>query len=373
MSEFRGRQVAFLDLTETNPTRVGVVYPPDLLGSLADSTAMAYQPESLGLPGARRAIAADYAEDGFVVEADRIILTASTSEAYALLFKLLANPGDEVLVPQPSYPLFESLTTLESVVAAPYHMDYHGVWSIDRESLTRAANSRTRAVLIVSPNNPTGSMLRSSDREWLASLCGDRQWALIADEVFAGYPLRPARDAVSCLGENRALTFVLGGLSKSAGLPQLKLGWIAVSGPNALTSQAIERLDVICDTYLSVSTPVQVAAPVLLAAGRSVRDAIRARVSGNLASLERLLGGASSMTLLPPEGGWSAAIRVPAVESEEALVLRLLRDHHVLVHPGFFFDFPGEAYIVVSLLPEPAVFSDAMARVMTAISEGPVS
>jgi len=373
VSALRDRKVAFLDLTETNPTRVGVTYPPDVLRSLADPAAAAYQPESLGLPQARAAIAADYAADGVTVDPDRIVLTASTSEAYALLFKLLADPGDEVLVPQPSYPLFESLTSLESVVAAPYHLDYHGVWSIDRDSLMRAANSRTRVVLVVSPNNPTGSMLRSADRDWLASLCNEREWALVADEVFAGYPLRPARDAVSCIGETRALTFVLGGLSKSAGLPQLKLGWIVASGPDALVSQALERLDVMCDTYLSVSTPVQVAAPALLAAGRSIRDSIRARIATNLASLARLLAGASSITVLPPEGGWSVAVRVPAVESEEALVLRLLRDHNVLVHPGFFFDFASEAYIVVSLLPEPSVFDNAMGRVITALAEGPAS
>ncbi|HVQ42562.1 MAG TPA: pyridoxal phosphate-dependent aminotransferase [Vicinamibacterales bacterium] len=373
VSALRDRQVAFLDLTETNPTRVGVTYPPDLLRSLADPAAAAYQPESLGLPQARAAIAAEYAADGVIIDPDRIVLTASTSEAYALLFKLLADPGDQVLVPQPSYPLFESLTSLEAVVSTPYHLDYHGVWSIDRDSLMRAANSRTRAVLVVSPNNPTGSMLRSADRDWLASLCREREWALIADEVFAGYPLRPARDAVSCAGEARALTFVLGGLSKSAGLPQLKLGWIAVSGPDALVRQSIERLDLMCDTYLSVSTPVQVAAPALLAAGRSIRDSIRTRISTNLASLERLLAGASSMTLLPPEGGWSVALRVPAVEPEEALVLRLLRDYHVLVHPGFFFDFASEAYIVVSLLPEPSAFDTAMGRVITSIAEGPAS
>ena len=373
VSALRDRQVAFLDLTETNPTRVGVTYPPDLLRSLADPAAAAYQPESLGLRQARAAIAAEYAADGVIVNPDRIILTASTSEAYALLFKLLADPGDQVLVPQPSYPLFESLTSLEAVVSTPYHLDYHGVWSIDRDSLMRAANSRTRAVLVVSPNNPTGSMLRSADRDWLASLCNEREWALVADEVFAGYPLRPARDAVSCIGETRALTFVLGGLSKSAGLPQLKLGWIVASGPDALVSQALERLDVMCDTYLSVSTPVQVAAPALLAAGRSIRDSIRARIATNLASLARLLAGASSITVLPPEGGWSVAVRVPAVESEEALVLRLLRDHNVLVHPGFFFDFASEAYIVVSLLPEPSVFDNAMGRVITALAEGPAS
>jgi aspartate/methionine/tyrosine aminotransferase len=216
-------------------------------------------------------------------------------------------------------------------------------------------------------------MLRAADRDWLASLCADRQWAIIADEVFAAYPLHPGRDAVSCAGETRALTFVLGGLSKSAGLPQLKLGWIVINGPDALVSQAIDRLDVICDTYLSVSTPVQVAAPALLAAGRGIRKSIRERISANLASLERLLGNASSISLLPPEGGWSVALRVPAVESEEALVLRLLRDQHVLVHPGFFFDFATEAYIVASLLPEPSVFDTAVGRVITSIVEGPAS
>ena len=373
VSALRDRQVAFLDLTETNPTRVGVTYPPNLLRSLSDPSAAVYQPEPLGLPQARAAIAAEYAAEGATIDPDRIFLTVSSSEAYALLFKLLADPGDQVLVPQPSYPLFESLTSLESVLSTPYHLDYHGVWSIDRDSLTRAANNRTRAVLVVSPNNPTGSMLRSADRDWLASLCGERKWALIADEVFAGYPLRPARDAVSCIGETRALTFVLGGLSKSAGLPQLKLGWIAASGPEALVRQAIERLEVMCDTYLSVSTPVQIAAPALLAAGRTIRDGIRARISTNLASLDRLLAGASSISVLPPEGGWSVALRVPAVEPEEALVLRLLRDHHVLVHPGFFFDFASEAYLVVSLLPEPSVFNIAMNGVITALAEGPAS
>jgi len=373
VSALRDRQVAFVDLTETNPTRVGLAYPANVLQSLADPAAAIYQPESLGLPSARAAIAAEYAADGAVIPADRVVLTASTSEAYALLFKLLADPGDQVLVPQPSYPLFESLTSLESVAAMAYHLDYHGVWSIDRDSFMRAANSRTRAVLVVSPNNPTGSMLRAADRDWLVSLCAERQWALIADEVFAGYPLRPARDAVSCAGEARALTFVLGGLSKSAGLPQAKLGWILVSGPDALVGHALERLDVMCDTYLSVSTPVQVAAPALLTAGRAIRDNIRARISTNLAALERIIGDSSSVTLLPPEGGWSVALRVPAVESEEALVLRLLNDHHVLVHPGFFFDFPSEAYIVVSLLPESSLFDKAMRTTVAAVTGGPAS
>lgn len=373
VAAFRDRKVAFLDLTETNPTRVGLEYPPGVLRSLSDPAAATYTPESFGLLDARAAIAAEYAASGHPVRPEHVVLTASTSEAYALLFKLLADHGDQVLVPQPSYPLFESLTALESVVATPYHLDYHGGWSIDRDSLLHAANSRTRAVLVVSPNNPTGSMLHAADRDWLAGLCNDREWALIADEVFAEYPLRPARDAVSCLGEARALTFVLGGLSKSAGLPQVKLGWIVASGPDAVVRQALDRLDVICDTYLSVSTPVQVAAPALIAAGREIRDRIRERIATNLATLERVLGSSSSITLMPPEGGWSVALRVPAVESEEALVLRLLHDHQVLVHPGFFFDFAGEAFLVVSLLPEPAVFEKAVGCIVTAVAEGATS
>ncbi len=257
--------------------------------------------------------------------------------------------------------------------ARPYRLDYHDGWAIDRESVLRALTPRTRAVLVVSPNNPTGSMLRRDDREWLASLCGDRAIAIIADEVFADYPLRPRRGAVSCVGESRALTFVLGGLSKSAGLPQVKLGWMIVSGPPDLAARAMERLEVLGDTYLSVSTPVQVAAPALIDAGRGIRAAIQERVAANLACLERLVGADSAVSVLPPEGGWSVVLRVPATQPEETLVLRLLHEAHVLVHPGFFFDFADEAFLVLSLLPEPDVFDAAVRRLLPLAGGGQVA
>ena len=358
----RERGVPLLDLTETNPTAVGLPYPEDLLAPLAGAGALRYAPDPLGLASAREAVARAYGSAG--VDAGQVMLTASTSEAYALLFKLLCDPDDNVLVPQPSYPLFESLTALEAVQARPYRLDVHANWAIDRDGLVRALTARTRAVLVVSPNNPTGSLLRDDDRDWLAAFCAARGLAIISDEVFAGYLLRPRPGAASCVGESRALTFALGGLSKSAGLPQVKLGWMVVSGPGDLASRALERLEVIGDAYLSVSTPVQVAAPALIDAGRQVRSAIQRRLAANLARLERLIGADSPVSLLPPEGGWSAVLRVPATQTEEALVLRLLDQAHVLVHPGFFFDFADEAFVVVSLLPDPAVFERAVQRLL---------
>jgi aspartate/methionine/tyrosine aminotransferase len=369
----RSARVPVLDLTETNPSMVGLACPPGALAALANPEASRYAPEPFGLPAARAAVAADYLRAGHHVDPDAVVLTASTSEAYALLFKLLCDPADEVLIPQPSYPLFESLTRLEAVTARPYRLDFHGAWSIDRESVDRAWTTRTRAVLVVSPNNPTGSILRRDDRDWLASRAAERGSALISDEVFADYPLRPARDGVSLLGEARALTFVLGGLSKSAGLPQVKLGWLVAGGPAGLVHEAMARLEVICDTFLSVSTPVQVAAPALIDAGRDLRARIQARIAANLASLDGIAGTDSAVSVLPPEGGWSVVLRVPATTSEEALVLRLLDDAHVLVHPGYFFDFAGEAFLVASLLPEPAQFEEAMRRLVRAIGDGRIA
>lgn len=370
VAALRAQRVPLLDLTETNPTSVGLAYPPDVLAPLSGAGGLRYTPDPLGLPAAREAVAQEYARAGVAVDPARIVLTASTSEAYALLFKLLCDPGDEVLVPHPSYPLFESLTGLEGVIAESYGLDYHGLWSIDRDRVDRALSSRTRALLVVSPNNPTGSMLRGDDRDWLAQRCGARGIALISDEVFADYPLKPARDRTTLVGEDRALTFVLGGLSKSAGLPQVKLGWILVNGPAAAVDQALARLEIICDTFLSVSTPVQVAAPALIAAGRQIRGAIQPRIAANLACAEQLVGDGSPVTILPPEGGWSVVLRVPATDTEEALVLRLLNEAHVLVHPGFFFDFADEAYLVASLLPESGIFMEAMTRVVRVASGG---
>ena len=358
-----------LDLTESNPTVVGLPYPDDLLAPLSDSRARVYTPDPRGLASARAVVAAEYARGQSRVSPDRIVLTSSTSEAYATLFKLLCNPGEAVLVPHPSYPLFELLTGLEGVEARPYALEYHGVWSIDRSSLEQTIAADVRAVLVVSPNNPTGSMLRADDREWLVATCARHHLAIVSDEVFSDYPLSPRRDATSLVGESRALTFVLGGLSKSAGLPQVKLGWMLVDGPPALAAEALERLDLVADTYLSVSTPVQIGLPRLIEAGRGIRAAIASRTQENLASLRRLVDAYPAITVREPEGGWSVVLEVPAMMSDEALVLRIL-DAHVLVHPGYFFDFARGAFLVVSLLPRPDVFREAIDRVLPIASGG---
>lgn len=364
IAELRSANVPLLDLTETNPTRVGLPISADALVPLADARAQVYQPSPRGLDVARAAVAADYARRGLDVPSDRVVLVASTSEAYAILFKLLCDPGDEVLVPQPSYPLFELLTRLDGVVARPYRLDYHGRWSIDRDSLERALSPRTRAVLVVSPNNPTGSWLHRADRDWLVDRAAARGFACIADEVFADFPLMARPDHCSMVGVSGALTFALGGLSKSVGLPQVKLGWIAVSGPESEVQAALDRLDLINDTYLSASTPVQVAAASLLAQGAATRRAIAARVAGNLDVLRATAHAHPSLTLREPEGGWSAVIEVPAIAPEETLVLDLVQRLHVVVHPGYFFDFEREAFLVVSLLPEPEVFAQALDRLL---------
>lgn len=363
--------VEVLDLTCSNPTRAGIPYPEDLLRSLADPRALSYDPDPLGLPAARAAVAGELARRGLRVDPACIALTASTSEAYGLLFKLLCDPGDEVLVPTPSYPLFEHLAALDSVRARPYALDRHAAWRIDVPALAAACTPRTRAILVVSPNNPTGSWLHRDDLAALARLCAERELALIGDEVFADYPLAEAPAAASVLDQAEALTFALGGLSKSIGLPQVKLGWIAAAGPAPAVRAALDAYEIVADTYLSVSTPVQVAAPALLRDGAAVREAIRARTRRNLAALRERAAAVPEVTVPPVEAGWSAVIQVPAVRSEEALVLELLEHDRVLVHPGYFFDFPREAFLVVSLLPEPAAFDAGVARVLARAASRP--
>lgn len=352
------------DLTESNPTRVGLQYPEDLLFPLADARALDYDPQPLGLWAARAAVAADFRRRGIVLAADRVALTASTSEAYALLFKLLCNAGDEVLVPHPSYPLFEHLTRLESVRAAPYALEYHGSWRIDVASVRQAMSERTRAIVVVSPNNPTGSILHEDDLAQLAEIAAATGVPLVGDEVFADYRLDPAPNATHVLADDRVLAFSLGGLSKSAGLPQLKLGWIGIGGPSDRVDEVLAAYEIVADTYLSVATPVQAAAAVLIERGAAIRAQIHARLTRNLAALRQAASGFPSIAVLPVEGGWSAVLQVPAVATEEGLVLALLEHDDVLVHPGYFFDFPREAFVVVSLLAEPATFDRAIARVL---------
>ena len=368
VSAARESGVPLLDLTETNPTAVGLTYPSDLLAGLADPAALRYAPSPLGDRGAREAVAA---AAGPGATADRICLTASTSEAYSLIFKLLCDPGDEVLVPRPSYPLFDLLTGLESVRPVSYRLDRHGGWCLDRRGIEQGVSPRTRAVLVVSPNNPTGSRLHDDDREWLAGLAAEREIAIIADEVFADYLLQPAAPARSLIGESRALVFTLGGLSKSAGLPQVKLAWAVVSGPDALVQAAMARLEIVADTYLSVSTPVQCAARRLIGAGREIRRQITARLASNLQTLRHVVAGEPLLTLLEPEGGWSAVLRLPASRSETEWIMRLISEMSVVAHPGYFFDFDEEAFLVLSLLPEPDVLAEGARRIARLVAAVP--
>jgi alanine-synthesizing transaminase len=366
LHRLRASGVMVDDLTESNPTRVGIEYPSAIADALNHPGSTVYEPLPFGLPAARRAVAGDFERRGLEVARERIVLTASTSEAYSLLFKLLCDPGDEVLVPVPSYPLFDYLAALDSVVVRPYRLEHHGEWSCDTDGLASAVTPATRAVIVVNTNNPTGSYLKRPELEAITSICLKHQLALVGDEVFAEYRLDadPAR-ICSVLAQQDVLTFALGGLSKSAGLPQLKLGWIAVGGPDQLVKPALDRLELICDTYLSVSTPVQLAAARLLDQGGLVRSRIRDRVSRNYARLHDLAAGFASERVLRSEGGWYAIVQVPATQSEESLVLQILEHDHVLVHPGYFFDFPREAFLVVSLLPAPEVFDRAVNRVLT--------
>jgi aspartate/methionine/tyrosine aminotransferase len=360
----RAAGAQILDLTASNPTQAGLCYPEsEILAALAVPAALRYEPEPRGLAPARQAIAGYYAARGERVDADDVIVTASTSESYALLFKLLASPGDEVLVPAPSYPLFELLAALESVELARYplvHAPGLG-WRIDRAALRAALSPRTRAVVVVHPNNPTGSYVSNEERAWLEGLCAQRGLALIADEVFLDY----GRGGEASFAQTRgALAFALSGLSKLAGLPQLKLGWMALAGPEPARRSARERLEFIADAYLSVGAPVQHAAPVLLGLRDGVQRQIRERIAENEARLSERCAGASGCRMLEREGGWYALLELDPETDEEATCVSLLEDRGVLVHPGFFFDFERPGMLVLSLLCAPEVFAEGVRRVI---------
>jgi alanine-synthesizing transaminase len=354
-----------LDLTSSNPTRAGLRYPEaEILAALASPAALAYQPDPRGLASARAAISAYYASRGESVDPEDLVLTASSSESYALLFKLLADPGDEVLIPAPSYPLFDVLAGLESVRLVRYplvHAAGEG-WRIQREALEAALSPRTRAIIVVHPNNPTGSYLRGDEKDWLEALCASRELPLIADEVFLDYSR--AAGEISFASTRGALAFALSGLSKLVGLPQLKLGWIALAGPARARERARERLEFIADAYLSVGAPVQHAAPILLQLRGAVQGQIRERVEANEARLRERCASAASLRPLEREGGWYAVLELSESVDEEAFCIRLLERHGVLVHPGYFFDFQRPGVLVVSLLAEPETFAEGVARLI---------
>lgn len=354
------------DLTESNPTRCGLLGGAEqLLGALAHTANLWYEPAPLGLEVARAAVARYYADKGVAIAPDRICLTASTSEGYAFLFRLLADPGDDILVPRPSYPLLDFLAGLNDVHLVPYPLVYNGAWRMDLDALRPAAGPRARAVVAVQPNNPTGSFVRARERDALGGLCGERGLALIVDEVFGDYAFGGAEaDAPTLAGTPGALTFVLSGLSKVCALPQMKLAWIAASGPEDLVRQAMARLEVIGDTYLSVGTPIQRALPLLLAHRAGIQERIRARLEANRKTLEGRAAPGGAVEVLQAEGGWYAVLRVRGVTDDEAWALRLLEEQGVHVHPGYLFDFPEPGFVVVSLLPGEDVFAEGVGRLL---------
>ena len=356
-----------LDLTESNPTRASIPYDTNaVLSALALPAAMTYEPAPFGLLRAREAVSRELSACGARVDPSRIVLTASTSEAYSFLFKLLADPGDEVLVPAPSYPLLEHLARFESVQAVSYRLAYDGAWHIDLDSVRSAISPRTRAVVVINPNNPTGSYLKKDEFDALASL----GLPLVSDEVFSRFPLRedPSRASTILETDIAGLAFSLGGLSKLAALPQMKLAWIAVAGAKERVDGALARLEVIADAFLSVGTPVQHAISALLGSRTTPARAILDRTRANLDHLRCAVRG-SAASLLDVEGGWYATLRLPRTLGEEQWVVTLLEQDGVYVHPGHFFDFAEEAYVVVSLLTPEDMLHEGVRRIVRRVSD----
>ena len=392
----RAGKAKLLDLTVSNPTRVGLQYDDAaILAALHSPSALDYDPQAKGLLAARQAVAAYYADRNGAqknaannvpdISTDRIILTTSTSEGYSFVFRLLCNAGDELLVPKPSYPLFEFLADLQDVKLVPYPLIYDHGWQMDFPSLEKAVTTRTRGVVVVHPNNPTGSYVKAEEFGPLNAFCRAHGLALIVDEVFLDYrleleepntrslharmdrtsPIQPlGRDDNSSFARNSdVLTFTLSGLSKISALPQMKVAWVVTSGPEQEAEQAMERLEVIADTYLSMNAPIQWALPTLLEQRKNIQGQLLARVQKNLAQLDRKLVGQACQRL-QVEGGWNAVLRVPVTRSDEELAIALVREQSVLVHPGHFYDFPGDGYLVLSLIAPEAEFSSGMGKVL---------
>jgi alanine-synthesizing transaminase len=361
------------DLTQSNPTHCGFTYPPSLLAALTDPRALDYDPQPNGLLPARQAISAYYAAHGVALDPQQIVLTTSTSEAYSFLFRLLCDPGDEILTLQPGYPLFDFLAALDDVRLTAVPLVYENGWQIDPESIRRAITPRTRAIVVVHPNNPTGHFTKPSEAEQLARLCREFRLSLIFDEVFLDYSFVGA-PATFARGLPGVPVYVVSGLSKIAALPQMKAAWIVVTavapGPGLnqanddSTAQALARLEVIADTFLSMNAPIQWALPAWLAGRSAIQQQIRSRVAANLAVLDRNLaeaiGTASAVQRLALEGGWYAILRIPALNPDDHTVLALL-ERGVWVHPGYFFGMPESGWLVLSLLPPEPEFSNGVA------------
>jgi alanine-synthesizing transaminase len=365
LASYRASKRPLLDLSISNPTECGFQYDSrSVMRALCNPLALGYHADPAGMAIARQAVAEYYAARGQQVALDDIILTTSTSEAYSFVFRLLCNPGEELLVPVPSYPLFDFLADIQDIRMTPYPLVYDHGWQIDFHGLTQAITERTRGIIVVHPNNPTGHFVRASEMESLAQLCSARQMALIADEVFLDFSLQPEHP-ISFSGNAGALTFTLSGLSKIAGLPQMKLAWLITSGPEQQKRQALARLEVIADTYLSMNAPIQLAAPSFFQQRYSFQQQVVARVRKNLAELGQQIAGQKHCSRLKVEGGWYAVLRVPVTRSDEELAIELLNYQGVLVHPGHFYDFPQDGYLVVSLITPEQDFAEGVRRVLS--------
>jgi alanine-synthesizing transaminase len=364
LAAHRAARKPLLDLTISNPTECGFHYDgAAILNALSNPAALGYEPNPKGLESARRAVAGYYAERNENVPIEDVFLTTSTSEAYSFIFRTLCDPGDEILIPSPSYPLFDFLADIQDVNLVRYPLLYDHGWQIDLHALEQAITPRTRGVIVVHPNNPTGHYTKSAEMAKLNAICSAHELAIIADEVFLDFTLDG--NYVSSFAPNPiALTFTMSGISKISGLPQMKAAWLIASGPQQLKNEAIARLEVIADTYLSMNAPVQQALPIFLAQRKSFQEQLMSRVRHNLAELDRQLSGQKACTRLTVEAGWYAVLRVPALRSDDDLAIELLHTHGVYVHPGHFYDFPADGYLILSLLVPQVQFSRAMSEIL---------
>lgn len=364
LARHRAAGKALLDLTASNPAECGFEYAGGaILEALANPVALQYLPDARGLRSAREAVAGYYAARGVAVALEDIILTTSTSEAYSFVFRTLCNPGDELLIPEPSYPLYAFLADIQDVKLVRYPLVYDYGWQINFHALESAITERTRAVIVVHPNNPTGHYVKAREMEALNQLCAARSLALIADEVFLDFALTDEA-RFSFAGNGATLTFTTSGLSKISGLPQMKAAWLIASGPETLKSEAVARLEVIADTYLSMNAPVQAALPVFLEQRHAFQKQILARVAKNLVELDRQLALQKACSRLMVEGGWYVVLRVPATQPDEQLAIELLERAGVYVHPGHFYDFSGDGYLVLSLITRDEEFREGVAAML---------
>ncbi|MCU1334124.1 MAG: aminotransferase [Candidatus Angelobacter sp.] len=356
----------FLDLSASNPTECGFIYDaPAIMRALCAPASLQYHPDPKGLKSARQSVSDYYADHGERVAVDDLILTASTSEAYSFIFRLLCNPGDELLIPTPGYPLFDFLADVNDVKLIRYPLFYDHGWHIDVHALKQAITPRTRGIIVVHPNNPTGHFTRLGETAQLNQICAEHRIAVIADEVFLDFALDASQKSFAA--NAGALTFTMSGVSKISGLPQMKFAWLAVSGPQDIKREALARLEMIADTYLSLNAPIQLAAPVLLRTRARFQQQIMDRVHNNLVELDSQLARNPDVTRLVVEGGWYAVLRVPATLQDEELAIKLLQEHDVYLHPGHFYDFPGDGYVVISLITLEEHFREGLLRVLPAI------